>query len=350
MSQDEYNVAVAAMNGRPQRIVSVDRTDGSEFRDHINPDSATARQRFIKRAADKFSVEVADLDWLDDAIVESADNADELADAVVSDGEREERKSQATQLVELAASAELFHDPDHEAFARFSVETHFEVAAVRSRHFRRWLARLFYLAVAKAPSAQAMQDAIGVLDGKAVFEGPERTVHVRMAEHDGKIYLDLCDESWQVVEVSTTGWRVIDESPVAFRRAKAMLPLPIPVTGGSVIELRRFVHMVDGEWTLFVAWLVAAFRPKGPYPVLDIQGEHGSGKSTACRMAQSAHRSQHSHDPQRAAGTARSHDRQQERLDHRFRQSIRHPRLAERLPVPIGDWGRILDPHPLRER
>jgi hypothetical protein len=36
---------------------------------------------------------------------------------------------------------------------------------------------------------------------------------------------------------------------------------------------------------LFVGWLVAALRPVGPYPVLDLQGEHGSGKSTACRMA-----------------------------------------------------------------
>lgn len=285
MSREDYNVAVAAMNGRAQRIVSVDRADGREFRDHINPDSATARQRFVGRAATKFAVEASELSWLDDAIVQSADTADEQVDAAVSAGDREERKSQATQLVELAASAELFHDADNEAFARFSVEAHSEVAGVRTRHFRRWLARLFYLSGARAPSSQAMHDAINVLEGKAIFEGDKRTVHVRVAEHEDKIYLDLCNDAWQVVEISTAGWHVLDESPVAFRRAKAMLPLPLPVKDGAVAELRRFVHMADAEWTLFVAWLVAALRPTGPYPVLDIQGEHGSGKSTACRMA-----------------------------------------------------------------
>src|SRR5262249_35137302 len=31
-------------------------------------------------------------------------------------------------------------------------------------------------------------------------------------------------------------------------------------------------------------WLVAAFRPSGPYPILILQGEQGSGKSVTSRM------------------------------------------------------------------
>ena len=30
------------------------------------------------------------------------------------------------------------------------------------------------------------------------------------------------------------GWRVVDTLPVKFRRAKGMLPLPVPATGGSL--------------------------------------------------------------------------------------------------------------------
>ena len=33
-----------------------------------------------------------------------------------------------------------------------------------------------------------------------------------------------------------------------------------------------------------VAWMLAALRPKGPYPVLVLQGEQGSSKSTTERL------------------------------------------------------------------
>lgn len=287
MSRDDYRIDVAAMNGRPQRLVTLDRKGGSSFRDHINPDSARSRKNFVRAAATRFEVDVETLGFLDDAIVSAADEADSRAEEAktATGSDREERKSQATKLVELAVNSELFHDADGNGFARYPVEKHVEVAGVRNKRFRTWLSRLHFLKEGKAPSSQALQDAIGVLEGKAVFEGQKRTVHVRVAGDKNKIYIDLCNENWQVVEVTAYGWRILDEAPVMFRRPKAMLPLPLPVKGGSLNELRRFVHMEDSDWVLFLGWLVAALRPVGPYPLLDLQGEHGSGKSTACRMA-----------------------------------------------------------------
>ncbi len=40
----------------------------------------------------------------------------------------------------------------------------------------------------------------------------------------------------------------------------------------------------DNGFRLIVAWLVAALWPEGPYPVLALDGEQGSGKSTVSRM------------------------------------------------------------------
>jgi hypothetical protein len=60
-----------------------------------------------------------------------------------------------------------------------------------------------------------------------------------------------------------------------------MRPLPDPVTGGTVAALRPFLNVAsDGDFTLAVAWLLAALRDRGPYPVLALTGEHGSAKST----------------------------------------------------------------------
>jgi hypothetical protein len=109
---------------------------------------------------------------------------------------------------------------------------------------------------------------------------------VRLAEHDGDVWLDLCDESWRAVRVSPTGWRVVGgKPPVRFVRARGMLPLAPPEAGGSVDDLRSFLNVQDEtDFILLVAWLLACLRSKGPYPVLDITGEQGSAKSTLQKL------------------------------------------------------------------
>src|ERR1700737_2148393 len=94
-----------------------------------------------------------------------------------------------------------------------------------------------------APSSEALQSALNVIEAKAHFDAPERMVHIRVGELDGRLYLDLGDETWQVVEMDTSGWRVIDDPPVRFRRAAGMKPLPIPMGGGSVETLRSFLNV-----------------------------------------------------------------------------------------------------------
>jgi hypothetical protein len=96
----------------------------------------------------------------------------------------------------------------------------------------------------------------------------------------------LADEEWRAVEVTSTGGRVLVNPPVKFIRRPGMLPLPIPVAGGTVDALRPLVNVPDeDEWVLFVAGLVAALRPGRPFPILCVNGEPGSAKSTLCKMA-----------------------------------------------------------------
>jgi len=120
-----------------------------------------------------------------------------------------------------------------------------------------------------------------VIEGKAHFDAPERIVHVRVGGLDGKLYLDLCDKTWRAVEIDASGWRVIDNPPVRFRRASGMQPLPVPIGGGSIAALRSFLNVqTDGDFVLVVAWALAVLRDRGPYPVLALSGEQGSAKSS----------------------------------------------------------------------
>ena len=132
-----------------------------------------------------------------------------------------------------------------------------------------------------APSSEALQSALNVIEAKAHFDAPERAVHIRVGGLDGRLYLDLGDETWRAVEIDATGWRVIDNPPVRFRRAAGMQPLPVPVAGGSVETLRSFLNVQsDADFVLVVAWALACLRNRGPYPVIVLSGEQGSAKST----------------------------------------------------------------------
>ena len=190
-------------------------------------------------------------------------------------------ETQRDVLARLAGEADLFHAPDGTGFADIPVDGHRETWPVRSKGFRRWLIRRFYQATSGAPNAQAMQDALGLIEARAHFDAPEREVSVRIAVHAGRLYLDLADSAWRAVEVGPEGWRIVDAPPVRFRRAAGMLPLPEPKRGGTVESLRLFLNVrSDGDFVLAVAWLLAALRERGPYPVLVLTGEQGAAKST----------------------------------------------------------------------
>ena len=79
---------------------------------------------------------------------------------------------------------------------------------------------------------------------------------------------------------------MVTEPPVLFTRTAGMLSLPHPEPGGSVELLRPLLNMADDDlWIQYVAWLMACLNPRGPYPIQILQGEQGSAKSTAARMA-----------------------------------------------------------------
>jgi hypothetical protein len=201
--------------------------------------------------------------------------------------ERGEHQSQATQLVELAAVAELWRTPgaDGEAWATIDVDGHREHWPLKVKRFRRWLAERYHAEHDTSPGSQALQDALTVLEGKALFHGTEYPVYTRLAGHENRIYLDVGDESWQAIEITAQGWRVVADLPVKFRRARGMLPLPIPVAGGTLADLRHLANISqDNDWILLVSWLIEALRPTGPYAVLVLHGEQGSAKSTTARL------------------------------------------------------------------
>ncbi len=280
---DPIKLEVSPTGRQPQRLVVAIRGT-VEHRDKINTDSSNSRERFINKLATKIGVDRDVLSPLvEPLMIKLACEIDEKAPAPSGKGD-DDAQSQATLAANMAADWELWHTPGKLAYATILLGSHKENWPVRSQMFKQFLAKQFYDAQGKAMNSEALSAAVNLIEAKAQFDGEEHPVHVRVAEHDGGIYLDLCNPEWQVAKVTPQGWEVVDDAPVRFRRSRGMIALPTPERGGTVDQLRGFLNVDDDAWTLVIAWLVATLRPRGPYPVLALFAEQGSGKSTVGRL------------------------------------------------------------------
>ena len=105
-------------------------------------------------------------------------------------------------LLDLAEDVEFFHTADDVAYARIERDGHHEVWPLGSKSLRAWLSRQFHLEYGRAAGGQALKDALDVLMGRALYEGPACPVYVRVAGDGNDIYLDLGDPLWQAVKIT----------------------------------------------------------------------------------------------------------------------------------------------------
>jgi hypothetical protein len=218
--------------------------------------------------------------------------ADLFVQAPEGESTDSDRKRVAGVVVWLAEAegVELFHDRQREAYASFSVAArsdvpdHHETHRIDSRSCALWLRGLYFRHCGEAVGETALKDAVALLAARAVFAGPERDVHRRLAGDLDRIYVDLGDAAWRVVEVTADGWKVLDRAPVVFVRDGSALALPEPETGGSLDELRTLTNFAtDADWAIFRGALIGAFHPRGPYLLLLLLGPEGTAKTTTAK-------------------------------------------------------------------
>ena len=142
-------------------------------------------------------------------------------------------------------------------------------------------------AVKSGMSKSAINAAIDDFDTRAICSSTVRDVHIRVAGDRGDVYIDLCNDAWQAVRVTSAGWSIIDFPPVRFQRTVGMLPLPMPECGSKIEALRPFLNTTDLDFMLVVAYLLAVLYPRGPYPILILYGEQGAAKTNFLRLLRS---------------------------------------------------------------
>ena len=195
--------------------------------------------------------------------------------------------SQRDEVLQLGLTGELWHDPDLEGYATIEHGGRRETWKVRSRDYRLLLSSEYRNRHGRVPTGQALAEGIEAIEAEARNSG-EREAFVRLAAAGDKIYLDLANESWTVVEIDAAGWRVIGRPPVYFVRPRGLRALPDPRACSGpdgIAKLQALVNLQGDDFLLYVSWILACLRARGPYPILALSGEHGAAKSMAVRIA-----------------------------------------------------------------
>lgn len=205
-------------------------------------------------------------------------------EAAGSEAMPERKTKQSDLLISLCDNVFLHHDPDDTPHVTWEHNGARQTHRLRSKAFRSWLCWRAHTQLHLTPNANALQEALGVLEGRAIHDGPLVQVRRGIAEHGGRFYLDLCNAAWEAVEIDAAGWRILSKPPVYFIRGTGTLPLPTPVPGNAR-ALRPFINVADErEFDLVLAWMVGTLQPSGPYPVLALGGRQGCAKTTCARV------------------------------------------------------------------
>src|SRR3954453_15442729 len=108
-------------------------------------------------------------------------------------------------LEDITVCENVFHTAGGAAYADLITDGHRETWPIRSKRFRTWMRRCYYGATGAAPGTAVIASALDLLEARAQFDAPERAVSMRLAEHAGRIYLDLADQHWRAVAIGADG-------------------------------------------------------------------------------------------------------------------------------------------------
>jgi hypothetical protein len=226
-------------------------------------------------------------------------------------------------LMTIVSELHLFKEDNElgDTYADVTIDGVRRTYKVRSSEFKAWLTGELYRRFEKPANSEAMETCLKICEAQSMTTIGK--VWFKTATHDGKVYLDLCNDRWQAIEVSKDGWRVVDsvDLPVRFIRSPVQRELPIPEnytklenytkttqleTAPRAKNVVNVVNVVNSQsksskenrlnklWELLpfapesqplvIAWLLSCLVPTGEKPILVLSAPKGSGKSTIARF------------------------------------------------------------------
>lgn len=189
------------------------------------------------------------------------------------------------QIMEVAEGMQLCHDAAGRPYAIVPVGSSRLTYAVESPQVRHWLRRATKELLNRRPPSGLLTAAMAELADVARFDAPEREVHLRYGYAGGTLYIDIGDSTGYAMQVDAQGYRVVPDPPVLFWRSIGTQPLPQPKDGGDIYDLVPLLNIHPDDFDILLIFWLSVLMPSGTYPILDFEGEEGTGKTGATLVA-----------------------------------------------------------------
>jgi len=186
--------------------------------------------------------------------------------------------------VATAACVELFNDGDGNAYASVAAGAGTFTYRIGGEPFRRWVRYQAHSALERPIGTGPLLEAIAGIEAMALFEGAANVVNNRVAGDAEGVEIDLGSSDGRVVSIDKDGWRIRDKARHKFIRGAGYGPLPEPQGGGRLSDLQEMLGLSWQNFLLVVAFIINALKPGGPFFILLVEGEQGSGKSFICEI------------------------------------------------------------------
>lgn len=201
------------------------------------------------------------------------------------------KKGQKEKLMALCKNMELWHSPEKQAFATCCINNVNRNFHLKSSEFYQLLKQRYYDEHKEVASDNHLKECIGTLEGKAIYEGSKYNAFYRLGRDGDTLYLDLGDDEWTTIEISTDGWKFInnhEQIKTKLYRNSNIRSLPKPHREGNIQLLKKHLNVKnENDFLMLLAWILQCFNVDTPYPILILNGEQGSAKSTTTKLLRS---------------------------------------------------------------
>ncbi|MBH46577.1 MAG: hypothetical protein CME71_00240 [Halobacteriovorax sp.] len=177
-----------------------------------------------------------------------------------------------------------FLTPDDEVYVDYQNSNHTETIPVYSSQFNRLLNSLYYKEQGGVLNKESRSKIKDYFSAMAYDSGEVHEVGIRVMYQKGIIYYDLANEQREIVKISPESWEIIQNPPVRFIRKKGMLSNVRPDPLGDINILKKYLNLPNEEqWYLVSAFILQSLY-SSPYPILVMNGEQGTGKTTNSKV------------------------------------------------------------------